>query len=238
MGRVVTNVSHHESWRPATINKTEEYAKRKRSNDRASRHRKARHSDIQVGDSVLHRDRFPGSKFHLPFEDRPWTVTNRQGSMVVAKRGSEQVVRNISWFKKFQAPRESPDASPQQNTPATEMSGSEEDEEPEHNLTNPAPNNTDNIAERPDWMWCRARDVTGTRPLRRAVLPRQPPLLMFIWYDPRSCLQANERETVTEMRSLEKPSVEHGGPRPPPQSQSLKIQNMCFVLYFFSTLRR
>ncbi|KAJ1159665.1 hypothetical protein NDU88_000170 [Pleurodeles waltl] len=68
-----------------------EYAKKKKSNDGARRHRRARHSDIQEGDVVLIRERFPGNKFHLPFEDKPWIVISHQGSTIVAKRGPEQV---------------------------------------------------------------------------------------------------------------------------------------------------
>ncbi|KAJ1081394.1 hypothetical protein NDU88_001576 [Pleurodeles waltl] len=86
-----------------------EYSRRKRSNKMASRHWRSRHSNVQVGDTVLVWDRFPGSKFRLLFEDHLWTVTRRQGSLVVAKRGSEQIARNISRFKKFQPPLMVPD---------------------------------------------------------------------------------------------------------------------------------
>ncbi|KAJ1131244.1 hypothetical protein NDU88_009583 [Pleurodeles waltl] len=74
-----------------------------------SRHRRSCQSNVQVGDCVRVRDRFPGSKFWLPFEDKPWTVTRCQGSLVVATRGSEWIARNFSWFKKFQPPLLVPD---------------------------------------------------------------------------------------------------------------------------------
>ncbi|KAJ1138216.1 hypothetical protein NDU88_004607 [Pleurodeles waltl] len=151
MGRIVTDViPHHESWKPSPINERKEYAKRKNSNDGASRRRRARHLDIQEGDAVLIKDRFPGSKFHLPFEEKPLIVTSRQGSMIVAKRGPEQVAWNVSWFKRFQAPSEVPSASPGHGPLTTEMDGAEEDEELEHRLSDPAPNNTERVCERQD----------------------------------------------------------------------------------------
>ncbi|KAJ1172592.1 hypothetical protein NDU88_004437 [Pleurodeles waltl] len=149
MGRIVTDViPHHESWKPSPINERKEYAKRKNSNDGTSRRRRARHSDIQEGDAVLIKDLFPGSNFRLPFEDKPWIVTSHQGSLIVAKRGPEQVARNVSWFKRFHAPSEVPSASPGHGTITTEMDGAEEDEELEHWLSNPAPDNMERVCER------------------------------------------------------------------------------------------
>ncbi|KAJ1170143.1 hypothetical protein NDU88_002024 [Pleurodeles waltl] len=54
--------------------------------------------------------------------------------------------------------------------------------------------------------------------------------------DPGSCLKVNKEETVTEARSLEKPSVEYGGP--PPQSRSFKAKKTCTFICLFSALRR
>ncbi|KAJ1124153.1 hypothetical protein NDU88_002614 [Pleurodeles waltl] len=53
---------------------------------------------------ILLKDIFPGSKFQATYEDRPWIVSRRQGSLIVAQRGTEQVVRNISHFKRFWSP--------------------------------------------------------------------------------------------------------------------------------------
>ncbi|KAJ1148814.1 hypothetical protein NDU88_001640 [Pleurodeles waltl] len=70
--------------------------------------------------------------------------------MIVAKIGPEQDAQNVSWFKRFQASREVLNTSPEHDPPATEMDGSEEDDELEHRSINPAPNNTESICERQD----------------------------------------------------------------------------------------
>ncbi|KAJ1206282.1 hypothetical protein NDU88_001691 [Pleurodeles waltl] len=56
---------------------------------------------VQVGDTVLIKDRHPGRKFRLQFEADPWTVIAVNGTMVTAKRGAENVTGNISQFKRF-----------------------------------------------------------------------------------------------------------------------------------------
>ncbi|KAJ1142229.1 hypothetical protein NDU88_008556 [Pleurodeles waltl] len=70
--------------------------------------------------------------------------------MVVAKRGPEQVARNVSWFKRFQASSEVPSASPGHGPLTTEMDGAEGNEELEYRLSDPAPDNTERVCERQD----------------------------------------------------------------------------------------
>ncbi|KAJ1130570.1 hypothetical protein NDU88_008921 [Pleurodeles waltl] len=75
-------------------------AKSKEVNDKVSRGRRARTRDIRIGDQVIVKDRKPGWKFRTPYEPGLWTVTRVSRTMVTAEKGSDQVTRNISWFKK------------------------------------------------------------------------------------------------------------------------------------------
>ncbi|KAJ1114324.1 hypothetical protein NDU88_002562 [Pleurodeles waltl] len=75
--------------------------KRRVSNQRVSRARRATVSDLQVGDQVLLKQTLPGSKFRTPFSSVPWRIVQRNGSAVVAQRGSDTVTRNVLSFKRF-----------------------------------------------------------------------------------------------------------------------------------------
>ncbi|KAJ1193779.1 hypothetical protein NDU88_003075 [Pleurodeles waltl] len=100
MGQVIRDsIPHHLNWTPRPINDEKTYEKCKSSNDKASRRRTAKASDLQIGDFVLMKDQTPGSKFRLPFEHRPWIIVQRQGTIVVARCKTEEFTRNISAFK-------------------------------------------------------------------------------------------------------------------------------------------
>ncbi|KAJ1139557.1 hypothetical protein NDU88_005926 [Pleurodeles waltl] len=71
-------------------------SRRKDRNDNMSR-------DICVGDMVLVKCRKGGSKFVLPFEKDPWIVSDVKCTMITAKRGSESITQNISFYKKVYA---------------------------------------------------------------------------------------------------------------------------------------
>ncbi|KAJ1172703.1 hypothetical protein NDU88_004547 [Pleurodeles waltl] len=68
-----------------------------------SQKRGAKERDICVGDMVLVKCRKGGRKFLLPFEKDPWVVSDVKGTMITAKRGSESITRNISFYKKENA---------------------------------------------------------------------------------------------------------------------------------------
>ncbi|KAJ1183394.1 hypothetical protein NDU88_000216 [Pleurodeles waltl] len=70
-------------------------------NDRMSRKRRARIRDIQVGGSVLVKNRQPGVKCKLPFESSPWTVVRVRGTKITAERGREVLTSNVSWVKRY-----------------------------------------------------------------------------------------------------------------------------------------
>ncbi|KAJ1170335.1 hypothetical protein NDU88_002213 [Pleurodeles waltl] len=132
------------------MNEDRGYSKRKRSNEMASSHRRSRPSNVRVGDCVLVRDRFPGTKLHLPFEDKPWTVTRRQGSLVVAERGSEQIARNVSSFKTFQPPVVAPGNDLVKDSCMAELEEAVEDNEPEKSQTDNDSGDNDQVPWRPD----------------------------------------------------------------------------------------
>ncbi|KAJ1149887.1 hypothetical protein NDU88_002686 [Pleurodeles waltl] len=164
MGRVVTDViPHHESWTPAPVNENLEYSKRKRSNDMASHHRRSRHSNVQVGDRVPIWDNFPGSKVQLPFEVRPWTVTRREGSLVVVKKGSEQIAHNILWFKKFQPPLLVPDETTKNDPCSAESNEASEDSRSEGPLPNGDSADSDQEASEPDSGTCHLSRRAGVK---------------------------------------------------------------------------
>ncbi|KAJ1136759.1 hypothetical protein NDU88_003173 [Pleurodeles waltl] len=82
----------------------EALSRRKDRNDKMSQKRGAKERDICVGDMVLVKCRKGGSKFVLPFEQDPWMVSDVKGTMITAKRGSEAITQNISFYKKVHAP--------------------------------------------------------------------------------------------------------------------------------------
>ncbi|KAJ1194053.1 hypothetical protein NDU88_003348 [Pleurodeles waltl] len=98
----------------------------------ASHRQGSRLSDLQVGDQVLIQNRFPGSKFQLPFEDSPRTVVRRQGSLVVAQRGADQIL----WFKQFHAPLPVSDGTIHDNPHPTDSDEASDDGQSEEPLPN------------------------------------------------------------------------------------------------------
>ena len=94
-------IPHHTTWQPREINHQVTLNRRQKTNELASRKRRAKWSDLREGDQVLLKDRYPGSKFRLPFEVQPWTITRRQGTLVTASQGEETVTRDTSFFKKY-----------------------------------------------------------------------------------------------------------------------------------------
>ncbi|KAJ1200879.1 hypothetical protein NDU88_004700 [Pleurodeles waltl] len=87
-------------WKPTPYHPEQTQAKRKEANDKVSRVRRARARDIRIGNQVIIKDRKPGWKFRTPYEPGVWTETGVSGTMVTAEKGSDQVTRNILWFKK------------------------------------------------------------------------------------------------------------------------------------------
>ena len=64
----------------------------------ADRLRHTKQSSLQPGDQVLIKQK-KLTKLTPPFSPRPYEVTEKKGSMVTARRGNHQVVRNSSHFK-------------------------------------------------------------------------------------------------------------------------------------------
>jgi len=64
----------------------------------ADQRRKARNTEIQVGDTVLLRQKF--SKFATNFDPSLFSVTRKKGTMIKALRNEKYVTRNASLFRK------------------------------------------------------------------------------------------------------------------------------------------
>lgn len=50
------------------------------------------------------RNRRPGGKFMTHYEPEVWEVVRKKGTMVTVQREGTQMTRNVSWFKKTEAP--------------------------------------------------------------------------------------------------------------------------------------
>lgn len=72
---------------------------KKKMKDYADQKRRASDPNIQVGDTVLVRQRHE-NKLSPHYSPVPMQVTSRKGSMVTADRGGRKVTRNSSFFKK------------------------------------------------------------------------------------------------------------------------------------------
>ena len=72
---------------------------KKKMKQYADMKRKAKDSTIQVGDTVLVRQR-KDSKFTSKFDPRPFKVVRKKGTMVTANRNGKFITRNTSMFKK------------------------------------------------------------------------------------------------------------------------------------------
>ena len=89
-------------WKPARIDTARCHEKRRVTNEKASRTRRAAMPNLVAGDRVVVRDRHPGWKFRTRFEQEPWTITQVKGTMITATRRHQSVTRNVSWFKRAQ----------------------------------------------------------------------------------------------------------------------------------------
>ena len=74
----------------------------------------AKPSNLQPGDTVLMRQP-KKSKHTLPFNPKPFQGTSRRGNMVEATSGDKVTRRNISYFKKVQAPPPDPTTSDEED---------------------------------------------------------------------------------------------------------------------------
>ncbi|KAJ1117929.1 hypothetical protein NDU88_006125 [Pleurodeles waltl] len=101
-GRVVTNtIPHHLRWIQHPINNSEVFSRRADTKLRASERRRAKPTEISLGDLVFIKDGYPDSKSHLPFEQHAWVVMRHQGTMINANQGDDQVTRNVFFFEKI-----------------------------------------------------------------------------------------------------------------------------------------
>ena len=82
----------------ATVRSKDENAKTKMK-QYADQRRRARDTVIQVGDTVLLRQK-KYSKFATKFDPSPFKVTRKKGTMITALRNEKYVTRNASLFKK------------------------------------------------------------------------------------------------------------------------------------------
>ena len=65
----------------------------------ADSRRKAKDTVIEVGDTVLLRQK-KHTKFSTKFDPSPFKVTRKKGTMIIALRNGKYVTRNASLFKK------------------------------------------------------------------------------------------------------------------------------------------
>ena len=70
----------------------------------ADQRRSSKPSKIEEGDDVLVQSQKRG-KLQTPFQPTPYKVIKKKGSMITAQRGSHQVTRNSSHFKKVNVGR-------------------------------------------------------------------------------------------------------------------------------------
>ncbi len=68
--------------------------------ENADRRSRAKESEIQVGDTVLLRQR-KKNKWSTRFDPAPFQVVRRKGTMVTVVRNEKYVTRNVSQFKKI-----------------------------------------------------------------------------------------------------------------------------------------
>ena len=64
--------------------------------------RRAKESDIAVGDLVIAKQQYK-NKFSSKFDTVPYTVIQRKGTMITAENKKRRITRNVSHFKKFKA---------------------------------------------------------------------------------------------------------------------------------------
>ncbi|KAJ1172348.1 hypothetical protein NDU88_004195 [Pleurodeles waltl] len=59
-----------------------------------------RHSDIQIGDFVILKDKHPGWKLWTPYEPEVRKVGWVNGTLITVRLNERSVTYNISWFKR------------------------------------------------------------------------------------------------------------------------------------------
>ena len=67
----------------------------------AERRRNITHSEIDPDDKVLIRNHTKFGKLEPKFKNEPFEIIDRNGSIIVAKRGDEIKARNASHFKRI-----------------------------------------------------------------------------------------------------------------------------------------
>jgi hypothetical protein len=60
----------------------------------------AKTNDLKIGDAVLVRQP-KKNKLSTPFNPEPFVVEAWKGTLVTARRGSQKITRNVSFFKKI-----------------------------------------------------------------------------------------------------------------------------------------
>ena len=79
--------------------KSRDRDQKRKMKDHADQHLHGRESYLKEGDTVLVRQP-KRSKESSPFDPKPFTIVHKRGNTIVAKRGSQTIRRNISFFKK------------------------------------------------------------------------------------------------------------------------------------------
>ena len=106
--RVANTLPHHPNGEIPRPTSTDAGERRRMRNDQVSQRRRAKKQTFRPGELVLVKDRHPGSKFCLSFEPTPWSIVRVRGTMITATKGGEFITRNVSFFKRHQAPLSPP----------------------------------------------------------------------------------------------------------------------------------
>lgn len=142
MGRVVDDsIPSHTSWAPSQVNDCAIEEKRRKVHAKASDARRAKTSDLKVGDLVLVQNRHSVNKFRLPFEKEPWRLTEIRGTRVSVVRGQEHLTGNMSAFKRYHGTLRDPDNREERDELDVEW-----DDDPLVGLPSPSPRATAGLA--------------------------------------------------------------------------------------------
>jgi hypothetical protein len=114
-------------------------------------------SDLAPGDTVLVKQP-KTNKLTPPFCPKPYTIMDKKGSMVTAKRGSHRIVRNSSYFRRIP-------------TPASDVEEEEEEEEEEQTFT-PCSQSVPAAQHQQSTSWSMSPQKTA--PERRPQAPMTP----------------------------------------------------------------
>ena len=103
-GRVIKNKLPHITHSPHTLDtdiRIRDAAQKRKMKVYADNKCYVKQSDIQVGDHALLRD--TSMRKCTPYQPEPFLITGKKGSMVTARRGTQVLSRNSSFFKTVQA---------------------------------------------------------------------------------------------------------------------------------------